>query len=198
MNEKTIEELFTEATRSVDDAYVARERAQRDRGAAALPHLREEAAHAADPFVRFMAKTLGAWIAGEEGADNDAATALLDSLPARFAPTPVREPKPTTTEQDLTHLYAGRLTRYLALRLVKEPAWPRWRREAALRYLIRHPDPACLPALARWAGDPARTDLDRPFIDYALDAIRAKDSQAVTDALAEETRFQQSQEGTKR
>jgi hypothetical protein len=103
-----------------------------------------------DPIAPLLAEVVGA-ARGESGQDYDNLEKLMVNFPARVARTPLGEPEPDMFRQAVTRAYGGRATKFLALRLVKQPEWPDWLVLGVLLYLQEHPDPATTAAVLRFA-----------------------------------------------
>jgi hypothetical protein len=110
-----------------------------------------------DPVKALMAHVVLAWVSGAE-PDYGGALEYLVGIPIRMAPTVAGFPSPTSVASYLTRKYAKRVAPLLALRLVKEGGWPRWKAGGTLFYLEADPDPTTTSAVIRFAievTDPA-------------------------------------------
>jgi hypothetical protein len=74
------------------------------------------------------------------------------------------------------------VARLLALRLIKQPEWPRWRAFGVVLYLQQRPDRAATGALLRYAIETG----DDGLRAAALDAVRATPDPARAAKLAYE------------
>jgi hypothetical protein len=103
-----------------------------------------------DPLAPLLVEVLLA-ARGPSAQDYDNLEKLFQNMPARTARTPVGEPEPQIFQMRVTRAYGSRVTKFLALRLAKEPMWPEWLALGVLVYLEEHADPATVPAILRFA-----------------------------------------------
>jgi hypothetical protein len=151
--------LFERALVSEDEAYRLAETRLRESADSAA--LQRNLTHA-DPVGRLMANVMLEWseTAGA-GADFEKAAQYLDSVERRFARTVAGVPPVRAVVQNLSATFGGRLTEFLALRLVKESQPPPWRALAVLGYLERHGNPATTDAVIRFASRTALPQLQQ-------------------------------------
>jgi hypothetical protein len=150
--------------------------------------MREVSAHG-EPIARLLAQVVLDW-GGAKRADFDAALAYLDRLPGKLARTAMGKPSPTGTESYLTLHFADRVAELLALRLIKEDAWPPWKTRAVIFYLTAHRLPSTTTALIRFAIETA----DAESRDLAIAGVRAiGDPTQATQVAAEAARAQRLQ-----
>lgn len=176
---------FALALMEKDAAWEARERQLLAGGAPVREAVREREQQAADPYARFAASVLGRWM-DEESKVPESVLADLDRLERNVADTPLRVPRPTHAVQDLDADYAGSATGFLALRLVQQPSWPRWKAQTVLLYLYDQADPATLPALVRFVTDGPRSE---DALETALDALEHIGGRPLTEALLAEALY---------
>jgi hypothetical protein len=158
--------LFAEAAGTTGPAYVKAERRLRALGPPAAAWLRSRAEGPGDPVDALAAGVIAELAAGE-GGEYDDALEFIDRTGRRLQGTILDGPRPDVLAADLTHLWGGRLTRFLAARLAREPEWPAWKTETVLLYLAEHRDEAALPALFRFAS----TTADPTLRNLALAAV---------------------------
>ena len=155
------------------------ERELRDAGAQAEPTLRANRLNP-DPMAALLAQVLLNW-AGAKRPDYDAALEYLDTLPARIAPTPITKPPPGGVASYIEQEFEDRVADMLALRLLKEPDWPRWRVIGVLLYLKDHPDKSTAGTILRYAAE-TENDEYREFAVDALKPSRGADLDVLIDA----------------
>jgi hypothetical protein len=131
-------------------------------GSADLDAVRKEYA---DPIAHLLARVLADW-AGPKASDFTTALEYLDGIPIKGSI--IRNPPPVGVEGTLTHDFANRVTELLALRLVKEPDWPGWKKVAVVLYLKNHKMPSTTSALIRFAITTAHPEARK----LAIEAIR--------------------------
>jgi hypothetical protein len=139
-----------------------------------------------EPIARLLAQVVLDW-GGPKRADFDAALEYLDRLPAKLARTAMGKPSPTGTESYLTLHFADRVAELLALRLIKEDAWPPWKARAVIFYVTAHRRPSTTTALIRFAIETP----DAESRDLAIAGVRAiGDPTQATQVAAEIARAQ--------
>jgi hypothetical protein len=144
----TPDKAFDQALRRFDDEYREAEAALRAGGAEAQAVLR---ARTQEPngVTRLLARTLLAWSEGR-APDNDEALAGLDEQEKEMLDSPARTPSPSGIAYFLKNRFGASVVDVLALRLLKELDWPRWKILGVLMYLEEH-DPATVgTALVRF------------------------------------------------
>lgn len=164
----TMEQLLDDAVRSRGADYLRSEAALRAGGAAAAAALLQIHRRDADPLVRLIVGVLQVW-AGAQSAEYDAALDWLAQLPRRFERTPLGEPPPVGVANELSERYGARVVELLALRLVKQPTWPRWCTLGVLLYLEQQRRATSTDALLQFAADTG----DAEARSLALQALRA-------------------------
>jgi hypothetical protein len=142
-----------------------RQHAQVD--ASAAEALRKAALSHLDPIARLLARVILDW-AEPKGADFKAALDYLEYAPIRLKRTAAGFPSPMGVESYLTRHFADRVAELLALRLVKESGWPRWKVGAIIFYLQAHKLVSTTSALVRFAIETDEADWRK----FAVDAIR--------------------------
>jgi hypothetical protein len=151
---------FEQALATRGHSYLEAEHLIVSGGAASAAELRRNLTHP-DPFVRGMARALLPVTEGR-APEFRAALEYLARLPARIARTPIGKPSPSGTAAYLDQHFAGRAAEPLAVRLVKQPEWPRWQVMAVLLHLQHQALPATNAALIRFAvqtADPEARDV---------------------------------------
>jgi len=174
-------ELTLQAEAAAGPRYLELELRARQQAASdpiELAALREHLADD-DPVVALMAHVVLDWL-GDRRGDYEAALVHLKRAPERAAQTPKGTPSPLGVASYLTLHFSNRLTKLLALRLLKETDWDRWKVVAILLYLKEHKDPATTGALLRFAIE-TNEDTWRGF---ALEAVQAIADPRLTNKLA--------------
>jgi hypothetical protein len=150
--------------------------------------LRQVSAHG-EPIARLLAQVVLDW-GGPKRADFNAALDYLDRLPGKLARTAMGKPSPTGTESYLTLHFADRVAELLALRLIKEDAWPPWKARAVIFYVTAHRPPSTTTALIRFAIETPDTESR----GLAIAGVRAIDDPTrATQVAAEIARAQRLQ-----
>jgi len=80
------------------------------------------------------------------------------------------EPAPESVAYVLDQRFGSRIADFLALRLVKEPSWPRGRVTGALSYLEQQKLPSTVPALLRFITE-TENDEARGYVVETIKAI---------------------------
>jgi hypothetical protein len=172
---------FRTASTETGEDYLEAERELRDGGSEAQAILNAKRLNP-DPVVSLLARVLLNW-AGKNGPDYNAALEYLDKLPGLIARTPAPKPSPSGAAEHLDYNFKGRVADMLALRLIKEPDWPRWRVAAVLLYLEDHPDKATVGSLVRYA-----VEIDNEeYREFAIDALKPARGPDLDKALDAET-----------
>jgi hypothetical protein len=115
-----------------------------------------------------MVGCLMSWISNK-APEYQPALDYLDEAPKRAARTPAMEPSPRGVANVLNERFGSRVADFLALRLVKETNWPRWRVLGILLYLKEQRLPSTTSALLRFSME---TDSEEAR-GYAIEAIQA-------------------------
>jgi hypothetical protein len=147
-----MDETFRIACAATDGPYLAAESLLCRPDPAALETLRRHRETAADPVARSLAALLAGWAESGE-AVYLRALAYLDAAEERYRDTPLGAPRQDICAADLTAYFGDRLALFLAVRLLKQPAWPAWKVMTALTYLYDHRKPESLPPLIRYAAE---------------------------------------------
>jgi hypothetical protein len=138
-----------------------------------------------DPVIRLMVSCLLSWISGKV-PEYQAVLDYLDEVPKRVARTPARVPAPESVAFVLNERFGSRVADFLALRLVKEPNWPRWRVTGILLYLKEQKLPSTVSVLLRYITE---TESDESRV-YALETVQAiADPQLQSKLLMERERL---------
>ena len=164
-----MEDLFERAAASTGAEYVEAERQLRQRASSGLVEAEEairRGGQSSDPLTRLLAEVLLS-ARGDAARDYENLEKLFENLPAHTARTPLGTPSPSAFASILARGYGNRATKFLALRLVKEPDWPNWQAIGALLYLQGQRDPATTAAILRFMTISAH--LDRRI--WARDAL---------------------------
>jgi len=150
--------------------------------AAESARVREAIAHG-DPTARLLARVVLDW-GGAKRADFDAALAYLDQVPGKLRRTAMGKPSPSGTESYLSLHFGDGVAELLALRLIKEDAWPAWKARAVVLYLTppRHRLPSTTSALIRFAIETA----DQESRELAIAGIRAIADPALASQVSAE------------
>ena len=164
-----MDSVVAQAGASSGEEYLALEERIRGGGEEAVAALRRHLADP-DPVRQLMARTLLAWMEGR-APECPAALEFLDNLAARLAKTPVGNPPPVGVAAELADRFGPRAAECLALRLVKETAWPHWRVMGVIFYLKNQKVPATTSALIRFAATTTNTTWQQGAVD-AIEAIR--------------------------
>ena len=158
---------FRNAIESRRDAYLDAEYQIRRRGMDAMNALSQHTKDP-DPIAALTAGVLLGWIQGE-APRFQAALDYLEYIPRRFAATPVGFPPPIGVANALKQRFGNGVADFLALRLVKENDWPRWRVVGILFYLKEQKLASTTSALLRFSME---TDSEEAR-GYAIEAIQA-------------------------
>ena len=153
-NREGMENLFERARITTGSDYVQAERQLRrlvTAGDAQTLAAIKQGALLPDPLAPLLAEVLLA-AAGPSAKDYDDLEQLLVNLPATMARTALGKPMPDVFRRMVTEGYGNRATKFLALRLVKQPEWPDWLVSGVLLYLREHKDPATTAAIIRFAA----------------------------------------------
>lgn len=172
--------VFQAAAASRGDPYLEAESQLRDGGTAAAEVLQGYREHP-EPIARLLATTLLKWVRGQ-APEYQAALEYLEYIPKRLAKTPVGAPPPTGVANELGERFGGRAADFLALRLVKETDWPRWKSLGVLLYLQRQTSPITTAALLRFVADSDDAEMRR----FGAEAITAIDDPDLAGKLAVE------------
>lgn len=151
--------------------HVAAERRLREIGPGTALALQSAEVDEADPVVPLMKSVLLA-LQSEQGAELDAAMAHMDRQAERYEGTQVPHPRPDVLASDLDYEHGVRAAPYLAVRLMKEPDWPAWKKAAVLEYLAMEKQESVLPALVRFAAENSNPGHQR-MIAHALSVFSA-------------------------
>jgi hypothetical protein len=149
--------------------HVAAERRLRAMGPDTALALQSANVDEADPVVPLMKSVLST-LQSEQGAELDAAMAHIDRQAERYEGTQVPHPRPDVVASDLDYEHGVRAAPYLAVRLMKEPEWPAWKKAAVLQYLAMEKQESVLPALVRFAAENNNPGHER-MIAHALSAF---------------------------
>jgi hypothetical protein len=158
--EKTMADLFDTAVAQHERAYLDAEARLLAGGDAARQYLN------ARPLplgaaAQLVLVCLLAWL-GTKGQAYGQALALLDEMAGAAAHTPGGQPRAVQVAERLHRRFGADVVELMALRLLKLPDWPAWRRRGAMLYLKQHAQPThteVLALLAAQARDPAEQDL---------------------------------------
>ena len=134
-----------------------------------------------EPIARLLARVVLDW-SSPKRADFEAALDYLDGLPGKLARTAMGKPSPTGTESYLTLHFGDRVADLLALRLIKQDAWPEWKVRAVVFYLTTHRRPSATVALIRFAIETP----DGESRELAVAGIHAVGDPALRVLLADE------------
>lgn len=168
-------DIFQHAVGDSGKAYLDAEALLITDGATSVPVLKANLGNP-DVVARLVSRTLLAWIGGQ-GPRFRAALDYLEGLPKRLERTPVGNPPVRGVVAYLHQNFGAELVDLLALRLLKEPDWPDWKRNSALLYLRNHASASLTEPLIRFAS----LTTNEQARDLAFDAIVAandKDLQA--------------------
>lgn len=135
--------------------------------AAQAEWLRQQAASHPDRVARLLAQVVLDW-GGSKRTEFKAAIDYLDHVHARFNKTAIGYPPPIGVTHYLTEHFGDRVAELLALRLVKQTVWPRWRVAAITLYLQAHRVFTTTSALLRFAIETDGTQ----WRELAIEAIR--------------------------
>ena len=159
--------LFQKAIESYGKDYLDAEYQLRQGGSAAMNTLRQNRNHP-DPIARLMVECLFLWMQGK-APEFQAALDYLDDAPKRVEGTRLLAPPPISIAYVLNKRFGSRVADFLALRLVKEKDWPRWRIAGILLYLEEQKLPSTTSALIRFASETENNEAR----GYAIEAIKA-------------------------
>lgn len=159
--------LFQKAIESRGNDYLDAEFLLRQGNSDAINTLCQNRNHP-NPIARLMVESLLLWMEGKT-SEYQAALDYLDYIPKRLAKTPVGVPPPIGVSNELSDRFGSRVADFLALRLVKQDDWPRWRVIGILFYLKEQKLPSTTSALIRFA---AETENDEAR-SHAIEAIKA-------------------------
>jgi hypothetical protein len=149
-------------------------------GSPALPGA--PSANNLDPLSALILHVLGQW-RQPEAQEFDQALEYLDRLPARLAETPITSPSPAGIAGYLSMHFGSRVADLMAVHLIKQTDWPRWRVSGILLYLREQPRPSITAALIRFVSETQ----DKKWIEVALETIRAaNDPDLAAKVYAEE------------
>lgn len=156
--------------------YVAAERdlAGAFRSGASAPVMR-------DPVAQLVVTAARNWN-GELGADYAGALEYLDNIERWVKGTAVGTPPPEAVATYLERHYANRVAGLMALRLLKQPEWPRWKITGVLLYLRKEGSGEGLPALLRFVHATPSAE----YRKMALEAIMAARDASLDDKIAAE------------
>jgi hypothetical protein len=173
--------LIDKALNSKGREYFEAERAYRLAGGSpALPVA--PSANNLDPLSALILHVLGQW-RQPEAQEFDQALEYLDKLPARLAETPITSPSPSGIAGYLSMHFGSRVADLMAVHLIKQTDWPRWRVSGILLYLREQPRPSITAALIRFVSETR----DKKWIEVALETIRAaNDPDLAAKVYAEE------------
>jgi hypothetical protein len=143
-----------------------------------------------DVVARLVSRTLLAWIGGK-GTQFRAALDYLESLPRHLARTPIGNPSPVGVVSYLDLHFGAELVDLLALRLLKEPDWPDWKRNSALLYLRNHPSASLTEPLIRFVSLTTKAQA----ADLAVEAISAANDKDLQAKLRAEDVWLRTQKG---
>jgi hypothetical protein len=148
-----VEDTFERAANATGAEYLEAERELRRRVAQGIADAEEVikrgAAESRDPITKLLADVLLA-AGGPAAQDYDNLERLFVSLPERTNRTPLGNPPPAAFQSVVTRGYGARATKFLALRLIKDPDEPAWLVSGSLLYLQEHKDPAATAAILRF------------------------------------------------
>jgi hypothetical protein len=147
-----MDDTFRIACTSRDETYLEAERLLCQPDPVRLETLRRQVTTAADPVARSLAAFFADW-AEKGNLDYPRALAYLDAAEERFRDTPLGAPRQDICAADLTAYFGDRLAVFLAVRLLKQPAWPPWKVMTAVTYLYNHPKTESLPPLIRYVEE---------------------------------------------
>lgn len=159
--------LFQKAIESRGKDYLDAEYLLRQGGSAAVNTLYQNRNHP-DPIARLIVESLLLWLQGK-ASEHQAALDYLDYIPKRLAKTPVGSPPPLGVSNELRDRFGDRVANFLALRLVKQDDWLRWRVISILFYLSEQKLPSTTYALIRFAVETPNEEAR----NYAIEAIKA-------------------------
>ena len=147
-----MENLFEHALASSGAEYVATERRLRQLVATDSSSALETILGVPnpDPLASLLAEVLRA-ARGDSRQDYDDLEELFRNLPEESAQTPIGRPQPNGVRNILSRGYGARATKFLALRLAKDPDMPGWLVGGILLYLADHRDVTTTAAILRFA-----------------------------------------------
>ncbi len=148
---ETTKALFETLRTATGGPYLEAERALLAAPGAA-GELAKVAALATDAVEAFLARVLGQWIESRR-EDYGQAITYLDRKNEQFQHSPLGAPRWDVCARDLVAYFGAGLSDFLALRLLKEPAWPKWRVMTAHTYLYDVGQPESLPPLVRLVAE---------------------------------------------
>lgn len=167
--------LLQKAIERYGKNYLDAEYQLRQGGSAAINTLQKNRNHP-DPIARLMAECLLLWMQGK-APEYQEVLDYLGYIPKELAKTPVGYPPPIGICNDLSERFASRVADFLALRLVKEKDWPRWRVVGVLFYLEKQQLFSTTSALIRFAAETNSKEA-RGFAIEAIKAIADPDLKA--------------------
>lgn len=170
-----METVFQTAVTNRDETYLDAEARLRSGGAPAAEVLDRNRDHP-DPIARLIAHTQLKWMQGR-APDYQAALEYLEWIPKRLAKTPVGTPPPQAVANDLSERFGAGAADFLALRLVKQTDWPRWKRLGVLFHLQQQRSPATTAALIRLAAESGDAEMRR-YVSEALKGMEDPDLEA--------------------
>jgi hypothetical protein len=148
-----VEDTFERAANTTGAEYLEAERQLRrwvaEGRADAEQVIKRGAAGSRDPITKLLADVLLA-ARGPAAQDYDNLEKVFVTLPDRTNRTPIGSPPPEAFESVVTRTFGDRVTKFLALRLVKDPDEPAWLAAGSLLYLQEHKDPAATAAILRF------------------------------------------------
>lgn len=148
-----LSELFADVTRLEGEEYLEREARLTSAGQAAIAFLLDRSEHEVEPLRAFIANTLTEWISLPElWALYDRVMESLDLYEHKAEKSPLGSPRPDIVAREITIIAGARLTRMLALRMLKDRSWPSWKVRGVLAYLVDHHDAATLLPIQIYAA----------------------------------------------
>jgi hypothetical protein len=148
-----VEDTFERAANTTGAEYLEAERQLRrwvaEGRADAEQVIKRGAAGSRDPITKLLADALLA-ARGPAGQDYDELEKIFVNLPMHTNRTPLGSPPPAGFKSIITRRYGARATKFLALRLVKDPDEPAWLAWGSFLYLQEHKDPATTAAILRF------------------------------------------------
>lgn len=152
MSDTDFNTLFQQAVDGYDKAYLDAESAIYAQGDTAKQGLLAKQADTnLTPFARFIAATLADAMGGANKTYTGLDTAVT-ALEERLRDTPLGTPPADITAGTMS-VQSKDLSDLIALRLVKETAWPGWRALGAVIYLGYYATATVLPALEQFCAD---------------------------------------------
>jgi len=158
MERKLMDNIFDNAVYLYGQEYLDAEMNLRNGGQLTLNTLRAKASQHPDPIAILIASCLQKWIQGSV-PEFQQALDYLDYIPKRLAQTPAGVPRPIGVANDLNERFSSKVRELLALRLLKESHWPRWKTLGVIYYLKEQASNSTTSALIRFAAETQQTEM---------------------------------------